>query len=100
MGWGTTFTADLYYNKLFSNEEEVKAEIGMLEVNAEQVMSKIKMLAAANPDSIFAPQEGESLIRVLNEEVNELLEEYASIHRDLCILYTLLENIETMKQDV
>ncbi len=92
MGWGITFTPELYLSKFsFQSIYELQDRIREEEETITYIEKRILMIAASNPKEICGEEFKEEPLSFVQSEINELMDGYA----DGIALLTKLRMFET-----
>jgi uncharacterized protein YlzI (FlbEa/FlbD family) len=95
MGWGTSFTADIYLNRIiFNSKYEVQSKIEELEENINRYREEILMYASATPKDIF-PNSEEDILFSIKCKINDLFECLEDDYRLLTRVHHFMEHIES-----
>ena len=93
MGWGTEFLVNAYLNRqIFKNRNEVDEAVKEKEEQVQTDRELLLMIAMANPKDLA--EEGEDVLYVTRNRVNDLIDDIVSEQRELTLLYLYLEAID------
>lgn len=100
MGWGTTFNCEIFLSKLeITSEEYLKDLIKDRELYLTEIKQKLAMLVSSNPKDITPEEWKDAPINYLYGEVDNLINEYTTYHRDLVKFEYCLANYSTIRND-
>jgi len=93
MGWGTEFSVNAYLSRqIFKNKEEVEDAIKEKEGQVQTDRELLLMMTMANPKDLV--EEGEDVLYVTRNRVNDTIDDIISEQRELTLLYLYLEAID------
>ena len=100
MGWGTTFNCEIFLSKLeITSEEHLKDLIKDRELYLTEIKQKLAMLVSSNTRDIIPDEWKDEPINYLYGEVDNLINEYATYHKDLVKFEYCLANYSTIRND-
>lgn len=92
MSWGTDFTTDIFLSHLtFNNKWEVEELIKEKEMYLSTIKEQVAMFVSSNPKDIIPKEWEDEPIRFLQNQINELFNDYDEEHSILLNLYKYLE---------
>ena len=99
MGWGTSFTTEVYINRqVFNSKDELNERIKELEGYIESAKQELTALAVATPRDIIAEKDESGYIQNPIDEVlrkvHEIFEWMENNYRDLNKLYQYQQHLE------
>lgn len=100
MGWGTSFTADMYISReLFRSEGEVQDKINELTESIDRTKRRLALMIAANPETFLDKSKDSDPLYELDNRINDYLELFEEdlIHRYR--LQLLLDNWKNKELD-
>lgn len=100
MGWGTTFNCDIFLSKEdITSKEQLQSLIEDKELLLTEIKQKLAMFASANPKDIVPDEWKDESINYLNNNIEELMEDFSNIHRQLINYEYCLENYSKKVND-
>ena len=93
MGWGTSFTGDIYISKkLFRSQSELDSEINEIKEQINSVKETLLMYASSTPKDIFKDET--DIIFEIKSTLNESFEYLEELHFQLFKLQLLQNAID------
>ncbi len=101
MGWGTTFTPEIYLNRLsFDTKYDLEQEIEDIKDCLSNIEKRILMISAARPEDICGEEFKDEPLSAIQNEVTNLLEEYQEDMHKLVRLELFLIHLEDTGEDI
>ena len=95
MGWGTEFRPYIYLSKeIYSTKSDIDDRIKELDKKINDCESTLKMHASSTPKDIVPPDFSETQIIWLNDQINQVLDDYQEYLLSRYRLYLYLEFID------
>ena len=100
MGWGTTFNCDIFLSREdITSKEQLESLIRDKELLLAEIKQKLAMFASANPKDIVPDEWKDESINYLNNNIQELVEDFTNIHLQLINYEYCLANYSTIRND-
>ncbi len=97
MGWGTTFTPEIYINKKhYNNISDVLDDLSQVKNTILSIKSELLILVSMTPQ--FNEKSLDEMVFELRVKVNDLFEELDNLYRELNTLELLKEHFEEGKE--
>ena len=100
MGWGTTFTAEIYLSRqTFQSKGDLEDFIRQTNEDIRRRQEQIFMFCSSNVRDLVPKEWEERSVVFIHDRVTELMNEIFSDTVLLCKLQLLLENYDTAKSE-
>ena len=100
MGWGTTFNCEIFLSKEnITSKEQLESLIEDKKLLLTEIKQKLAMFASANPRDIVPKEWEDESINYLNNNIQELVEDFTNIHIQLINYEYCLANYPSKVND-
>ena len=100
MGWGTTFNCEIFLSKEnITSKEQLESLIEDKKLLLTEIKQKLAMFASANPRDIVPKEWEDEPINYINNNIEELIENFTNIHLQLINYEDCLNNFSTIRND-
>ena len=100
MGWGTTFNCEIFLSKEnITSKEQLESLVEDKKLLLTEIKQKLAMFASANPRDIVPKEWEDESINYLNNNIQELVEDFTNIHLQLVNYKYCLANYSTIRND-